>query len=137
MQKINNIPALRFFRKSLRNGLTPAEAKLWLHLKQSQLQGRKFRRQHSVGPYILDFYCPAERLAVELDGAAHDSIDAREYDRERDLFIACFEIKVLRFENQWVFLETEAVLMEIQRHFGWLAETTPPQTTPPLRGTPP
>lgn len=65
-------------------------------LKGSQLAGRKFRRQHSVANYILDFYCPSERLAVELDGAVHDSFEAQEYDRERDLFLEQFGIKVLR-----------------------------------------
>ncbi|MCB1780919.1 MAG: endonuclease domain-containing protein [Candidatus Competibacteraceae bacterium] len=153
---LNNLPVLRTFRKELRNRLTPAEAKLWTYLKQSKLDGRKFRRQHSVGYYILDFYCPAERLAVELDGAAHDSESAQEYDQERDLFLSYYRIKVLRFENKWVFQQTEAVLMEIKKHFGWLEETTlrttprttprttlpttprtTPRTTPPLRGTPP
>ncbi len=118
---LNNIPELRTFRKALRNHLTPAEAKLWIHLKQSQLDGRKFRRQHSIGNYILDFYCPAERLAVELDGAVHDSVSAQEYDHERDQFLACFGIKVLRFENKWVFQQTEAVLTHIKNHFGWQA----------------
>lgn len=125
---VNNLPMLRTFRKELRNHLTPAEAKLWTLLKQSQLDGRKFRRQHSVGHYILDFYCPAERLAIELDGAVHDSASAQEYDRERDLFLECFGIKVLRFENKWVFQETEAILLDIKKYFGWknLNSTTPP-----------
>ena len=86
-EQINNIPELRTFRKTLRNKLTPAEAALWTVLKQSQLDGRKFRRQHSVGYYILDFYCPAEKLAVELDGEVHNSVSAQEYDRERTMFL--------------------------------------------------
>ena len=94
--RVNNLPTLRTFRKALRNHLTPAEAKLWTLLKGSQLAWRKFRRQHSVGSYILDFYCPSERLAVELDGAVHDSAEAQAYDRERDLFLEQFGIKVLR-----------------------------------------
>ncbi len=145
---VNNVPVLRTFRKALRSRLTPAEAKIWSHLKQAQLGGRKFRRQHSVGFYILDFYCPKERLAVELDGSAHDSVDAQEYDRERDLFLACFGVKVLHFENKWVFQETEAVLLEIKNHFGWYAPANNysnssgrcavnKSTTPPLRGTAP
>ncbi len=82
---LNNLPALRVFRKELRSHLTPAEAKLWTYLRRSQLAGRKFRRQHSVGGgYILDFYCPAERLAIELDGATHDNALAQRYDEERD-----------------------------------------------------
>lgn len=129
---INNLPVLRTFRKELRNHLTPAEAKLWTLLKKSQLDGRKFRRQHSVGYYILDFYCPAERLAVELDGAAHDSASAQEYDRERDLFLLCFDIKVLRFENKLVFQQAEAVLMEIRKHFGWVKNHPAPSGHPSL-----
>ncbi len=122
---MNNRPALRTFRNALRNHLTPAEAGLWTHLKKSQLAGRKFRRQHSVSNYILDFYCPAERLAIELDGAAHDTTSAQEYDHERDLFLKWFRIKVLRFENRWVFEEMEAVLGEIQKHFDHFNHPTP------------
>jgi len=131
---VNNLPTLRTFRKALRNKLTPAEAKLWTLLKGSQLAERKFRRQHSVGPYILDFYCPSERLAVELDGAVHDSAEAQAYDRERDLFLEQFGIKVLRFENKLVFQQAEGVLMEIQRCFGWHAETPPRPCGAPLLG---
>lgn len=117
--RLNNLPTLRTFRKELRSHLTPAEAKLWTYLQRAQLEGRKFRRQHSVGGYILDFYCPVERLAVELDGAAHDSETARLYDEERDLFLLHCHIRVLRFENKWVFLQPDCVLAEIAKHFGW------------------
>ena len=55
--------------------MTPAEAKLWTYLKGKQLEGRKFRRQHSVRQYILDFYCPASKVAIELDGQAHNVED--------------------------------------------------------------
>lgn len=97
-------------------------------LEESQLDGRKFRRQHRVGSYILDFYCLSERLAIELDGAGHDSADAQEYDRERNLFLTCFGVKVLRFENKWVFQETEAELTDIKNQFGW--RNPAEQTTP-------
>ncbi|MBK7001004.1 MAG: endonuclease domain-containing protein [Rhodoferax sp.] len=153
---LNNRSALRTYRKELRNNLTPAEAKLWTQLKGSQLDGRKFRRQHSVGRYILDFYCPAERLAIELDGGVHDTADAQAYDRERDMFLQALGIKVLRFENRLVFQQLEGVLAEVKSQFGdhpapattpatpattpATPATTPaatPATTPPLRGTPP
>lgn len=118
----NNLPSLQVFRRELRKHLTPAEAKLWTHIRSSQLEGRKFRRQHSVGRYILDFYCPQERLAVELDGEVHSFVSAQERDLERDSFLNAQGIKVLRFENKVVFQEVEAVLIEIQRHFGWFVE---------------
>ena len=61
------------FRKHLRNNFTPAEATLWQYLKNKQINGRRFRRQFGVDKYVLDFYCPAENLAVELDGEDHFS----------------------------------------------------------------
>ena len=70
-----------------------------------------------MGNYILDFYCPAERLAVELDGEVHR--DAGLYDYERKLFLNHYGIKVIRFENFLVFEETEYVLHRISSFFGW------------------
>jgi very-short-patch-repair endonuclease len=86
------------------------------------LEGRKFRRQHSVGDYILDFYCPAERLAVELDGQVHRSDRAALYDHERKLFLNYYGILVVRFENFLVFDELEYVLANIRYWFGWWRE---------------
>ena len=68
---INNKPELKPLRKQLRNFSTSAEAVLWTHLQKSQLQNRKFRRQHSIGNFIADFYCPSEKLVIELDGEDH------------------------------------------------------------------
>ncbi|MDH4202041.1 MAG: DUF559 domain-containing protein [Phycisphaerae bacterium] len=117
-QCLNNHPDLKTFRRQLRNQLTPAEAKLWDYLKGKKLEGRKFRRQHSVGPFILDFYCPAERLGIELDGQPHFHPAAREYDRERDIFLAFYGIRVLRFENHYIFNRSEYVLNCIKGYFG-------------------
>jgi len=116
---LNNLPNLKTLRKRLRNNLTPAEAALWKLLKGKKLKGRKFRRQHSVGNYILDFYCPSEKLAVELDGEAHNTLEQAEYDRERDLFLTHTGIKVLRFENRIVFDNPEGLLQQIESQFGW------------------
>jgi very-short-patch-repair endonuclease len=113
----HNLGSLKQRRRSLRARLTPAEALLWKHLQHSQLENRKFRRQHSAGPYVLDFYCPAERIAIELDGAAHDHERAQANDRRRDEFLADAGIQVLRFENEQVVKNLEGVLFEIRRHF--------------------
>lgn len=118
-RRLSNLPHLKTFRKELRNSLTPAEASLWKLLSKSQLEGRKFRRQQSIGNYILDFYCPSERLAIELDGESHNSPEAVEYDKERDLFLNATGIKVLRFENKWVYEGTEQLLGAIKKEFGW------------------
>jgi very-short-patch-repair endonuclease len=117
--RLNALPELRTFRKELRAKLTPAEASLWSMLKNSKLEGRKFRRQHSVDFYILDFYCAMERLAIELDGQVHMSEKAQQYDHERSLFLEFYKIKVIRFENKVVFEEPEWLLEQIRSHFGW------------------
>lgn len=117
MSKVHNKKALQPNRKQLRNNSTSAEAVLWLMLKNSQLQGRKFRRQHSVNNYILDFYCPAEKLAIELDGAQHYTTEGSANDMERDGQLEALQIKVLRFENSALFNNPAAVIAEIQKHF--------------------
>lgn len=82
-----------------------------------QLQDRKFRRQHSIGSYIVDFYCPAEKLAVELDGEVHNDPGRQEYDAEREVFLRRQGIRIVRFENKEVFEDLEAVLEEIALYF--------------------
>ena len=114
---IHNLPEKQEFRKELRANLTPAEAALWQMLKGSKLDGRKFRRQHSVGIYILDFYCPKEKLAVELDGRRHFSDDAREYDRIRREYLEEKGINVVRIENKYVFEDPEWVIDLIRGSF--------------------
>ena len=99
----NNKPSLKKFRKELRNNLTPAEALLWKCLKNKQLEGKKFRRQHSINNYILDFYCSSEKLAIELDGEGHHKPNQSEYDCNRDLFLNSYGIRILRFENREIF----------------------------------
>ena len=115
--QINNKSSFKPFRKQLRNNLTPAEATLWKHLQRRQLEGRKFRRQHSVGNYILDFYCPAEKLCVELDGAVHFTESGMDYDHERTAYLNSLNIQVMRFENYMVFERLEEVLSEIKSKF--------------------
>jgi very-short-patch-repair endonuclease len=133
--KINNLPHLKTFRKALRNNLTPAEAKFWKIVQNKNFEGRKFRRQHSVGNYILDFYCPSEKLAIELDGEVHFNEIAREYDYERKLFLEYYGIKVLRFENKLVFEDLEWMLAVIKNNFGWNKTTPhPSDAAPPLEG---
>jgi very-short-patch-repair endonuclease len=100
----------------MRKQLTPAEALLWKHLKSSQLEGRKFRRQHNIGPFFVDFYCPECRVAVELDGAGHFNEIGSERDAARTEFLRMFNITVIRFENRDVFENTEAVLETIRTH---------------------
>ena len=113
MQTSMNKSVLTDLRKELRNHSTPAEATLWRLLKSSQIAHLKFRRQHSVGPYIIDFYCPKLKLAIELDGEVHNR--QQDYDEKRTLFLNKVKnIKVLRFENKTVFENAERILEEIE-----------------------
>lgn len=116
-RQVNNKPELKGFRKNLRNNLTSAEATLWLQLKGKKLAGRKFRRQFSVENYILDFYCPSEKLCIELDGAAHFTAAGLEYDQERTEVLNSHGIRVIRFENIEVFEAMESVLEKIKSNF--------------------
>ena len=100
-------------RKALRNNMTPAEATLWRALKGRAVGGLKFRRQQGIGPFILDFYCPECRLAIELDGASHDY--KYEYDEERRAYLRGQGVSVLRFSNQQVFSCLQGVLADILR----------------------
>lgn len=115
--QLDNLKTLKPQRKHLRNHSTSAEATLWNYLKNSQLEGRKFRRQHSIEFYILDFFCPSERINIELDGQEHFEGYGLVQDEKRDEFLKSLNIKVLRFENKEVFENIEWVLNEIKRHF--------------------
>ena len=103
------------FRKTLRNNLTPAEATLWKHIKNKQIYNIQWRRQFSVGPYILDFYCPKAKLAIELDGKEHYTIEGDKYDCGRDIFISSKGIKILRYENKEIWESIEQVIEEINK----------------------
>lgn len=114
MARLNNLIALSTKRKDLRKHLTSAEARLWLYLKNNQL-GYKFRRQHSFNYYILDFYCPAKKLAIELDGSPHDTEAGYEKDQQRTKYLESNGIKVIRFLNKDIIQNLEGVLAEIKK----------------------
>jgi very-short-patch-repair endonuclease len=97
----------------LRKNPTPAEKKLWRYLRNREFAGYKFRRQHPIGPYVLDFYWPAARLALELDGSGHCFSTGQEHDSARQAFLAESGIRVLRFYNQQVYREFDGVLQAI------------------------
>lgn len=117
MEHTHNKKSLIKRRKHLRNNGTSAEATLWKLISNKKLEGRKFRRQHSVENYILDFYCPAEKLAIELDGERHFTELGLIEDEKRDKKLKELGIRVLRFENEDVFKATNAVLEKIASYF--------------------
>jgi very-short-patch-repair endonuclease len=117
MKNLHNRNYLKEKRKDLRNNLTSAEATLWKSLQRKQINGRKFRRQHSIENYIVDFYCASEQLIVELDGAVHLGFAQQNYDHERNLKLEALGFTVLRFENKLVFEDLDAVLATIKNSF--------------------
>lgn len=99
--------------RQLRKSATQHERLLWRHLRNRQLRGWKFRRQHPVGRYIIDFYCPEARLAIELDGGGHNFANSESLDQERTRFLASKNILVLRFWNYLINRELRSVLETI------------------------
>lgn len=86
-------------------------------MKGRKLAGRKFRRQHSIQYYIVDFYCPSEKLIVELDGQYHFTEKLQEYDRKREKELEQLGFTIIRFENRMVFDFLPSVLKGISDHF--------------------
>lgn len=107
------IPGLEEAAWRLRQNLTPAEARLWRSLRNRQLEGLRFRCQHPVGRFILDFYCPSQKLAIEVDGSVHD--EQVEYDAVRTKQLEAYGYRVLRFTNEAVMGDLDGVLEEIRR----------------------
>jgi very-short-patch-repair endonuclease len=94
--------------RKLRKAMTPAEQTLWEQLRSRRLQGLKFRRQHPVGRFIVDFYCAEHRLVIELDGDIHQG--QQEYDQARTETLQGYGYRVLRFSNDMVLQHIERVL---------------------------
>lgn len=128
-------PILTFRRgRALRRDMTLPEVILWQHLRGRRLGGLRFRRQSPIGPYILDFYCPEARLAVEVEGLVHDSPERALHDERRQAWLGERNIKMLRFSATEVLKdkELEGVLLMIE-------QAAAPSTAfggppPPLRG---
>jgi len=117
MKRINNISKLYSRRKDLRNNSTPQEIILWSKLKNSQI-GFKFRRQHSIGGYIVDFYCPSKKIIIEIDGSQHFTKDSIEYDKRRTSFFKGLDLRVLRFDNNDINKNIDGVILNIKLEIG-------------------
>jgi very-short-patch-repair endonuclease len=111
--------------RALRVGMTDGERRLWSRLRSEQL-GVKFRRQHPIGSYVLDFACLNPKLAIEVDGSQH--LEQVAYDERRARFLNSQGFRVLRFNANEVLVQTDAVVMQILHELGAL--TPPPQPSP-------
>ena len=111
LMPMSALPLSRDKARQLRRKETDAERRLWMHLRRHQL-GVQFRRQHPIGPYIVDFCCVDRMLIVELDGGQHE--DQRAQGAARTDWLAKQGFRVLRFSDREALVQTEAVLIEIQ-----------------------
>ncbi len=106
-------PQLLEFAKAMRSNATDAENIIWQLLRAKQFMNLKFRRQHVIAPYIVDFYCHELSLVIELDGSQHGTDDGKEYDAERTKFLEALGLSVVRYWNHDVLKNTESVLGDL------------------------
>ena len=102
----------------LRKNETPAEKHLWKMLRNRNLLGLKFRRQHPIARFIADFYCAELKLVIEIDGSIHEREDIIKYDLERENYLKELGLKVLRFKNEDVFLNPEIIEKALREILG-------------------
>jgi len=113
--KIFNKNDTKIIRQSLRQNMPLPEVILWQRIKAKQLLGLKFRRQYSVGKYIVDFYRPEKKLAIEIDGDTHYNEQAKRYDSKREIFIANYGIKIIRFTNLEIIRNINGAIEKIMK----------------------
>ena len=123
----NAFPQTFHSAKEISKKMTPAEKMLWHELRNRNLSGCKFRRQHPVGKYIVDFFCSQSRLVIEIDGGIHDDEEIRELDINRGAELERLGLTVIRFRNEAVINDIETVLSEIESVLDEI------QTSPPLQ----
>jgi very-short-patch-repair endonuclease len=114
--QLNTLPEMKPFRRKLRKQMTPAEVTLWLMIRNKQLDGERFLRQFSIGHFVVDFYCHKYKLAVELDGQDHFTVEGEQYDARRTEYLNSVGVKVLRFENFEIFQYPSRTLDEIRKY---------------------
>ena len=115
MTKIFNNRKQKQLRRNLRTEMTKAEHVLWYYLRGRQINSHKFRRQASIGRYIVDFYCAEAKLVVEVDGDTHFEPEAEKYDQEREKYINSKGVKIIRFTNLDIYNNIEEVVKEIMK----------------------
>lgn len=134
MERIFNALAMKERRQLLREQSPLSEKRLWEHLRKSQLDGIKFRRQTSIGKFVVDFYAPSLKLVIEIDGDSHFVDGAQEYDEARTAAIESLGLTVLRFTNDEVTQDIDGVLERIRGFAMSQAARTAPPLPPPPRG---
>ncbi len=125
MTRVFNKSEEKLKRKRLRNNMPLAEIILWSKLKGKNM-GYKFRRQYSVGEFVIDFYCPELKLAIEIDGCSHFIDEAEVRDKERQMIIESYGFTFLRFTNEEIYNNIDGVLTKIMQITKELTFPAPP-----------
>ena len=131
MSRFDHTPAKTARARRLRRGMTAAEMRLWSRLRSAQQRGYSFRRQHPMGPYVLDFYRRQLGLVVEVDGSHHGHPDQRKADARRSEWLAERGLAVLRFWNDDILRDMPRVVDEICRTLERLEKPTPTRSATP------
>ena len=119
-------PRLKKTSRLLRTNMTDAEQALWQRIRRKQIQGMQFYRQKPLFAFVVDFYCPAAKLVIELDGSQHFAEEHQGKDQERDAALTGSGLRVLRFDNRQILLETDAVLEVIDKAVKERVNQNPP-----------
>ena len=119
-------------KRRLRSNMTGPEARLWSRLRARQLQGLKFRRQHGIGPYIVDFYCPEQSLVIEVDGDSHADADQVVKDKQREQYLQSLGLRVIRYINDDIVKNLDGVLEDLAERIS--SRSTSPRPSLPRRG---
>lgn len=115
MRAFHNLKKNIDLRKRLRKESTPQEIILWSRLRRKNFKYR-FRRQHSIGNYVVDFYCPEKKLIVEIDGCQHKEKEQSRHDKDREIFLKGLNMKILRFWNDEINNNLEGVILKIEEN---------------------
>jgi very-short-patch-repair endonuclease len=112
--------------------MTTAEKMLWSKLRNKQIKGKRLLRQYSVEKYVIDFYCPELKLAIEVDGVTHSSPEEIEDDNRRQSIIENYHITFIRIKNEQVYRNLNEVILRIEKKIDELVGKLTPPPSPPL-----
>jgi len=101
------------YRRELRHNTTPAEKIFWSKVANRTFQNLKFRKQHGIGPFVVDFYCPEKKIIVEIDGDSHATDTGIENDQERAKYLAGLGYKIVRYQNSDVLNNIDGVFEDL------------------------
>jgi very-short-patch-repair endonuclease len=127
-------PELQIVAIQNRHQMTPAESVLWEAIRNKRFNGLRFRAQHAIGTFILDFYCPLYKLVVEVDGGVHDDPDVKEHDKLREEYLQAGGYHILRLRNEIILENLDEALQQILTTIAHITATASPKTPPIIGG---